>query len=151
MLAPLEVTVNSTDQKLGYTGSLRSHPAVPIDYIPPLGAGQGYTPLELLLMSLAACSGGTIGLLLRKAGKTVTGIKVCAKGTRREQHPTSFRNIHLEFTVSSDDAKDADMQKALRIAEDSICPVWAMVKGNAEISTEYRIVASESNTSGGNA
>jgi putative redox protein len=94
----LEVTVNSTDQKLGYIGALRSHPAVPIDYIPPLGDGQGYTPLELLLMSLAACSGGTVGLLLRKMGRTVTGVKVCAKGTRRNQHPTSFRNIHLEFT-----------------------------------------------------
>ncbi len=139
MLAPLEVTVNSTDQKLGYTGALRSHPAVPIDYIPPLGEGQGYTPLELLLMSLAACSGGTIGLLLRKMGRTVTGIKVCAKGTRREQHPTSFRSIHLEFAVSSADTKDADMQKALTLAEESVCPVWAMVKGNAEITVEYRI------------
>ncbi len=142
MLAPLEVTVNSTDQKLGYTGALRSHPAVPIDYIPPLGDGQGYTPLELLLMSLAACSGGTIGLLLRKMGKTVAGIKVCAKGTRRDQHPTSFQKIHLEFVVSSDDTKDADMQKALKLAEESVCPVWAMVKGNAEIAAEYRIVAS---------
>ncbi len=139
MLAPLEVTVNSTDQKLGYTGSLRTHPAVPIDYIPPFGEGQGYTPLELLLMSLAACSGGTVGLLLRKMGRTVSGIKVCAKGTRREQHPTSFRNIHLEFAVSSADAKDADMQKALKLAEESVCPVWAMVKGNAEITVEYRI------------
>ena len=141
MLAPLEVTVHSTDQKLGYTGALRSHPAVPIDYIPPFGEGQGYTPLELLLMSLAACSGGTIGLLLRKMGKNVSGIKVCAKGTRRDQHPTSFRNIHLEFVVTSDDTKDADMQKALKLAEESVCPVWAMVKGNAEIAAEYRIVA----------
>lgn len=142
MLAPLEVTVNSTNQKLGYTSALRSHPAVPIDYIPPLGDGLGYTPLELLLMSLAACSGGTVGLLLRKMGKTVAGIKVNAKGIRREEHPTSFQRIFLDFMITSGDAQDADVQKAIRLAEDSVCPVWAMVKGNAEITAEYRIIAS---------
>ncbi len=142
MFAPLEVTVSSTNQKLGYTGSLRSHPPIPIDYIPPLGDGQGYTPLEMLLMSLASCSGGTLGLLLRKTGKTVSGIKVNAKGVRRETHPTSFTTIHLEFIVTSADVKDADMEKSIKLAEESVCPVWAMVKGNAEITTEYKIIAS---------
>jgi putative redox protein len=141
MPAPLEVTVNSTNQKLGYTGSLRSHPAIPIDYIPPFGDGQGYTPLEMLLMSLAACSGGTIGLLLRKMGKTISAINVNAKGTRRDQHPTSFQKILLEFSVSSNDVRDADIQKAIKLAEESVCPVWAMVKGNAEITTKYKILA----------
>jgi putative redox protein len=142
MAAQLEVTVNSTNQKLGYTGSLRSHPAIPIDYVPPLGDGQGYTPLELLLMSLAACSGGTIGLLLRKMGKTVSGIEVNTKGLRREQHPTSFQKIFLEFVVHSVDARDADVQRAIKLAEESVCPVWSMVKGNAQINAEYRIIAS---------
>ena len=87
MPAQLEVTVNSTNQKLGYTGALRSHPAIPIDYIPPFGDGQGYTPLEMLLMSLAACSGGTIGLLLRKMGKTISGINRERK--RDEARPAS--------------------------------------------------------------
>jgi len=141
MLAQLEVTVNSTNQRLGYSGALRSHPAIPIDYIPPFGDGQGYTPLEMLLMSLAACSGGTIGLLLRKMGKTISGIKVNAKGTRRDQRPMSFQKILLEFLVSSNDVKDADIQKAIKLADESVCPVWAMVKGNAEIMTEYKIVA----------
>lgn len=142
MVSQLEVTVNSTNQKLGYTAALRSLPPISIDYIPPLGDGQGYLPLEMLLMSLGACSGGTVGLLLRKMGKTVASIKVNVKGTRRDQHPTSFQKIVLEFAVHSADVKDADMQKAIKLAEESVCPVWAMVKGNAEIEAEYKIVAS---------
>jgi len=142
MADALEVTVTSTNQKLGYSGSLRSLPPIPMDYIPPLGDGQGYMPLELFLMSLGTCSGGTIGHLLRKMGRTVTGIKVNAKGTRRDQHPTSFQKILLEFIVNSNDVKDVDMQKAIKLAEESVCPVWAMVKGNVEVKTEYTIVAS---------
>ena len=142
MAGQLEVTVQSTNQKLGYAAALRSLPPIAIDYIPPLGDGQGYLPLEMLLMSLGACSGGTIGLLLRKMGKTVSSINVNVKGTRREQHPTSFQKIHLEFTVTSADTKDADVQKSIRLAEESVCPVWAMIKNNAEITSEYKIIAS---------
>jgi putative redox protein len=138
---PLEVTVNSTNQKLGYTGGLRSLPHIAIDYIPPLGDGQGYLPLELLLMSLAACSGGTIGILLRRMGKTVSDIAVHAKGIRREQHPTSFEKIHLRFDLISQDATDPDIRKAIKLAEESLCPVWAMLKNNVEIATEYTVTA----------
>lgn len=141
MAEPLEVTVNSTNQKLGYVGGLRTLPPITIDYIPPMGDGQGYLPLEMLLMSLAACSGGTIGILLRKKGKNISDIKVTAKGIRREQHPTSFQKINLKFDVVSKDTEDADIQKAIHLAEESICPVWAMLKNNVEITTEYKITA----------
>jgi putative redox protein len=141
MAADLEVIVHSTNQKLGYTGALRSMPPITMDYIPPHGDGRGYMPLELLLMSLAACSGGTIAMLLRKTGKTVTEVQVKAKGIRRDQHPTSFHKIFLEFNVHSGDTGDADIQKAIRLSEESICPVWAMLKNSVEIVTEYKIVA----------
>jgi len=141
MAEQLEVTVNSTNQKLGYTGVLRSHPPIPIDYIPPLGDGQGYMPLELVLMSLAACSGGTVAFLLRKMGKNISGVKVNAKGIRREQHPTSFQRIILEFILTSEDTKDSDIQKAIQLSEESVCPVWAMLKNNVDIVTEYKIIA----------
>ncbi len=47
----------------------------------------------------------------------------------------------MEFTVNSNDVKDADIQKAIKLAEDSVCPVWAMVKGNAEIAAGYKILS----------
>lgn len=142
MTEQLEVTVNSTNQKLGYTGVLRSLPPITMDYIPPLGDGQGYMPLELVLMSLAACSGGTVAFLLRKMGKNVSGLKVNAKGIRREQHPTSFQRIFLKFILTSEDTKDSDIQKAIQLSEESACPVWAMLKNNVEIVPEYNIIAS---------
>ena len=142
MADQLEVTVNSTNQRMGYTGGLRSLPPISIDYIPPLGDGQGYMPLELLLMSLAACSGGTIAVLLRKMGKNISDVKVNAKGVRREQHPTSFQKIFLKFILTSADTKDSDIQKAIKLSEESFCPVWAMLKSNVEIVAEYNIIAS---------
>lgn len=139
MAGQLEVTVHSTDQKLGYTGALRSLPPVAIDYIPPLGDGQGYLPLELVLMSLAACSGGTVALTLRKMGNKISRVTVNAQGQRRDEHPTSFQRISLEFILTAEDLEDSDVQKAIKLSEDSVCPVWAMLKNSVEIVPRYRI------------
>lgn len=118
------------------------NPPITIDYVPPLGDGQGYMPLELLLMSLAACSGATVATLLRKMKKNISGLQVIASGTRRDQHPTSFQNIVLEFVLDSKDAEGSDIRKAIQLSEETYCPVWAMLKHNVEITSEYRIIAS---------
>ncbi len=136
----LETTVDLQGERMHFSGAAGANAAVAIDYKPPLGDGQGYTPLELLLMSLAACSGATTATLLRKMKKNVAGLKVNATGIRREAHPTCFEKILLEFVLSSPDAVDADVQRALQLAEDTYCPVWAMVRDNCEIVCEFRIV-----------
>jgi putative redox protein len=139
-----EVTVSLTNDKVQFTGVSKSNPDRPIafDYKAPIGDGQGYNGLELLLMSLAGCSSTAVVYLLRKMGKTVSGMKVNVKGIRRSQPPIKFEKIVLEFILNSKDAKDADIQKAIQLAEESICPVWQMVKNNAEILSEYKLIAS---------
>jgi putative redox protein len=39
----------------------------------------------------------------------------------------------------SPDAADADVQKAIRMSEESLCPVWAMLKGSVEIVSELKL------------
>ena len=142
MAEQLEVSVALVDQKVQFVGALRSNPAITVDYHPPLGDGQGYMPLELLLMSLAACSGATVASLLRRMNKDVTGLKVNAMGLRREQHPTSFQEIILEFVLDSKDAGNLDIEKAIKLSDETFCPVWAMLKHSVEINAKYRLIAS---------
>jgi putative redox protein len=136
-----EVTVNLTNDKVQFTGISKSNPSRPIafDFKPPMGDGQGYNGRELLLMSFAGCSGTTILYLLRKMGKNISGLKVNAKGIRRDQPPIKFEKISLEFLLTSMDTKDPDVEKAIELAAASVCPVWQMIKNNAEVTTEYRI------------
>lgn len=138
-----EVTVNLTNQKVQFTGVSKSNPDHPIafDYKVPLGDGQGYNGLELLLMSFAGCSGTAIVYLLRKMKKDISGMKVNAKGLRRDQPPIKFEKIFIEFILNSKDAKDVDIQKAIQLAEESVCPVWQMIKNNVEVVPEYKIIA----------
>ena len=127
-----QVTVNLTNDKVQFTGTSKSNPTRPIafDFKPPMGDGEGYNGLELLLMSLAGCSGTTILYLLRKMGKKISGLKVNAKGIKRDQPPIKFEKIFLEFLLTSEDTQDAEMHKAIELAKASVCPVWQMVKNN---------------------
>jgi putative redox protein len=137
-----EVTVQLINQKVQFTGVSNANPEQPItfDYKPPIGDGMGYNGLELLLMSFSGCSATAIVYLLRKMSKTVSGLEVNAKGIRREQPPIKFEKILIEFILSSKDTKDADIQKAIQLAEESVCPVWQMIKKNVEVVTEYKII-----------
>lgn len=143
MAEQLEINVKLINDKVQFTGSSRSNPAVTCDYFPPLGDGDGYTGLELLLLSLSVCSATAMVVLLRKMRKTVADFAVHATGIRQEQPPTAFEKIHLEFTLHSPDTEDADMQKALELAEKTVCPVWAMLRNNVEVVPTFQIVASQ--------
>ncbi len=137
----MEVSVSLTNGKVGFSGTARSNPAITIDFKPPLGDGQGYTPLELLLVSLASSCGTTITAQLRKSKKKIFGFIVNARGMRRAKNPVSFEKIHLSFTLYSQDTGIDELGKAIRLTGESYCPVWAMLKNNVEIITDFRIMA----------
>ncbi|MGA1842575.1 MAG: OsmC family protein [bacterium] len=137
------VVVRLINEKVKFIGVSNANPDKPItfDYKPPIGDGQGYNGLELLLMSFSGCSATAIVYLLKKMGKTLSGLEVNAKGIRRKQPPIKFEKIYLEFILNSRDIKDADMQKVIQLAEQSVCPVWQMIKNNVKVIPEYRIVS----------
>lgn len=139
MSTQLEASVQLINSKIKLSGTAGTNPHIDIDYIPPFGDGEGYMPLQLLLMSLAACSLHTCLLLLRKGAKTVTDFKARAEGTRREKHPTSFTDIKLFFDLISPDTSDEEFLSIIKVSEEKLCPVWDMLKSKVEISFEYTV------------
>lgn len=137
-----QITIHLTNQKVQFTGESPSNTghSIAFDYKPPVGDGQGYNGLELLLMSFGGCSATAMVYLLRKMGRTVSGFELNAKGLRSQQPPIKFEKICLEFILHSNDARQQDMEKAIKMAEEGVCPVWQMIKGNVEVVTEYRII-----------
>lgn len=136
----IEVAINLLNQKVKFSAKARDNQPITVDYIPPLGDGEGYTSLELLLISFATCVGTGLLTLLRKMRKEITALQMSATGIRREVHPTSFETITLEIKLTSKDVTTEDMNKVLKLAEESICPVWAMIKGNTIVKTNYTII-----------
>jgi putative redox protein len=114
--------------------------AVTMDY--PLQAGQdlaGLTPLKLLLASLCGCAGNTVPMLLKKRDQRLRALEVTATGTRREEHPTVLTSIDVEFVLHGDLDPEV-VAHCIAIADEKLCPVWAMLRAGTPITTSYRIV-----------
>lgn len=139
MSTQVSVTVGNLRGKVHLTGRGHTPHEVQIDYIPPFGEDDGFMSLELLLISLASCSGHAVLLLLRKMGKTVDGLVVKAVGNRREEHPTVITDVELDFRLQGDALDAASVEKAIQLAEETYCPVWAMLKGNVAISWKVSV------------
>lgn len=98
----------------------------------------GFKPMELLLVSLAACTGSVVASLLARQHQPVAGVEVEARGQRRDEHPTVFTSIALEFIVRGKGVAPSAVERAIAQA-DRLCPVWAMLK-NTPITHAFRIV-----------
>jgi putative redox protein len=135
----LNTSVRLVNGRLNFIGTVGKNAPVSIDYIPPLGDNSGYTSLELLLLSLSSCLGTYMLTFLRKMNKTITSCEIHARGIRKEEHPTGFKNIFIELILHSPDITEFDMTKVIKLSEETYCPVWSMVKGNVDIEVNYKI------------
>jgi len=137
-----EVTIRLINDNVQFTGVSEANPDHPvtIDYVPPLGDGMGFRGLELFLLSFGGCSATAVVALLRKMGKTISGFEVKAKGIRSGKPPIRLEKICIEFLLESKDAEEKDLRRAVHLAEESLCPVWQLIKNNVDVVPEYRIV-----------
>ena len=135
----LITSLKLVNDKLHFEGNVDGNPPVSIDYTPPLGDNLGYTSLELLLLSLTSCIGSAILTFLRKMKKNIGGIEINGRGFRKEEHPTGFKKIVVDIRLTSPDVTEEDLRKVIKLAEDTYCPVWSMIKGNTEVETIFTI------------
>ena len=139
MFEPLETISQLTNTKMQFTVASKSNPPIVTDYVPPLGDGAGYMPLEVFLASLSTCVSGALINLLRRMRKDVRDIQIKTLGIRNEEHPTGFKTIKLELLILSENAEESDVEKAISLSEEKYCPVLAMIKGNVEVSYHFVI------------
>ena len=137
MSSVLEANVKLINDKIKFEATAGDNAPFITDYIPPFGDLEGYMPLEIFLLSLSACLGGSIAILLRKQRFAVDGLTIKAVGNRREEHPTYFDKINLIINLKSSNATLEDLDKVVKLSEDKMCPVIAMLNENVMLSYEY--------------
>lgn len=136
----LTVKLQTIDEKTMFSATARENPEVIIDYFPPIGSGKGYTSLEIFLMSFGSCISSTLLSLLRyRMNKKVDGVEVKLQGTIRDEHPKALQHILANLTFKSKELSKEEVKEVLKVAEDKMCPVWSMIKGNVDVIVEIEI------------
>jgi putative redox protein len=135
----LKTKTRLINDRIKFEGTAGANPPIITDYLPPVGNLEGYLPLEIFLISLSTCLGGSITSLVRKMGFTIDGFSIEAAGNRRETHPTYFDSIDLAIVLQSPDAAMTDLQKALEMSESKYCPFTAMLNDKVKIHYDLKL------------
>ena len=121
---PTELVITADYQGgMKLTAGDGEHSVISVHY--PLEPGQpvaGLTPLRPLLVSLACCAGNTIPLLLARRGQPLRGLRVTARGQRRDEHPSVFTRIEVEFVLHGDNLDPEVVEQLHRLGRREAVP-----------------------------
>jgi putative redox protein len=127
---------------MSFTGSTGSELSLPIDTsLEHGGMGPGFSPMALVLVGLAGCTGMDVIDILRKKRQDVTAFEVKVHGDRVEEHPKVYNHIVVEYVVTGHAVDPAAVERAVDLSVTKYCSVQAMLSKTAEV--EHRITLLE--------
>lgn len=99
-----------------------------------------YSPLEMLLVSVAACTAADVISILLKKRQNVTDYIVEVTGTRVEEHPRKFIVFHVHHIVQGRSVSEKAVADAVELSDQKYCSVAATVRPTAEITTSFEVI-----------
>ena len=97
-------------------------------------------PVEMLLVSVAACTAADVISILEKKRQVVTGYDVEISGERAEDHPRKFIKFHIHHIVRGRSVSEKALVDAIELSDTKYCSVAATVRPTAQLTTSYEIV-----------
>lgn len=101
------------------------------------GSGHGSNPMELLLMSIAGCSGMDIVSILDKMKVKFQRFETTVEGERASDHPKVFKDIEVVYKFWGESLPEDKLKRAVQLSMTKYCSVASMIDKAANLT--YRI------------
>ena len=101
------------------------------------------SPLELLLVSVAACTAADVVSIMHKKRQDVRDYKVEVTGERVDDFPRKFVKFHVHHIVHGRSISEKALADAIELSDTKYCSVAATVRPTAEITTSYEVIEVE--------
>jgi len=126
---------------LHFTGTADSGHEIILDGSPKSGGtDKGSRPLELMLMSLAGCTGMDVISILRKKRQDVVDFEVKVHADQADSHPYVYTNVTVEYIVTGHNINPKAVERAIDLSENAYCPAQAMLIKAVSIKHTYKII-----------
>lgn len=131
-----------TGMQFDVTSSSGHH--VTLDNVAQPGAEHaGFSPMEMLLVALAGCTGINVITILQKKQQRVTAYEMRVRGMLTEEFPKIFLEIAVEHSLTGHNIKSEAVARAIELSEARYCGVSVMLSKTAKISHTFEIRAGE--------
>ncbi len=103
----------------------------------------GASPMELLLMGVAGCTGIDIANIMTKARQPMEKLEVRVRGKFAPEGtlPRVFTDIEIEYLVWGNGISTKVLEGAIELSEAKYCSASAMMRAVANVTTRYSILA----------
>ena len=99
----------------------------------------GFSPAELVLAGVGACSAWDVVQILGKARQDLTGLAVETVGAQQAEQPYPFRDVRVHYVVTGRGLKPGLVHHAVRLSHERSCSAIATIRGVAEIGYTIEI------------
>jgi putative redox protein len=97
------------------------------------------SPMELLLLGLAGCTGYDVVSILQKKRQNLKDFKVIVRGIRAEDYPMVYTDIKVEYQFWGNGLSKKAVEQAIELSESKYCSASVMLGEIAEITSSYKI------------
>lgn len=100
------------------------------------GQDSGPGPKQLMLASLAGCTGIDIASILNKMKVTFSDFSISVHAALSTDHPKIYNLVKITYKIKVAETDKPKMIKAVNLSKDTYCGVYAMFSSFAKMDTE---------------
>ncbi len=136
----MKITLKRIEEPFVLQASNESGNIVNIDASTEIGGkGMGARPMEILLMSLAGCSGIDVLSILKKQKQNVTNFEIEVNGERETGKLANvFVDIHIHYKCKGEILEEK-LKHAIDLSLEKYCSVAKILEKTAKITYSFSI------------
>jgi putative redox protein len=104
-------------------------------------AANELSPVETLVVSLAACSAMDVIAIAAKKRQVIDRYAVHVEAEQRDEYPQVLTRVRVVHEVEGPGVEEAAIRRAIELSATKYCPVNAMISAGAtEVRHAYRVI-----------
>ena len=100
----------------------------------------GISPMQLLLVAVAGCTGEDIISILKKKQLKPIDMQLRVRGKRATDYPKIWTDIHITYLIWGNNILPKDVEQAIKLSEEKYCSVGFMLGKVARVTSEYQLL-----------
>ncbi|GLB59922.1 OsmC family protein [Cytobacillus sp. NCCP-133] len=99
----------------------------------------GFRPFQLLVASLAVCSGGVLRKIMKKMRMDFEDIQIKTRVERNPDIADRVEKVHIHFLIKGNDLNEAKLHKALELTRKN-CSMVRSVEGSIDVIETFELI-----------
>jgi putative redox protein len=99
----------------------------------------GFRPYQLMVASIAVCSGGVLRKILKKKRLEVEDITIQTEVVRNEKEANRIEKIHIHYLIKGQNLSKEKVEQSMELARKN-CPMVQSVINSIEVTESFELI-----------